>query len=312
MRFTRCLTSLIAIASLTLNGSLLAAPIQSVADDWKSAAVDVRLSGPDQPTLVWGASEWTLSVTNRGSTPLPFSDLVLTPNGYAGVRVTFEIAREGKPVTEMRSNGFNLENSHAGANPRAIESGGIRDMPVVLHGDLDIDLKARERDEPVYKRFVPAFDMPGKYSVTALLRWGKYDSRSKPVSLEVMEPPAASGAALIGLQALAKRGTFVDVQGLFYNNPWSDLELVAAFVEKEAGTFYGEQQRLALAGALLRIMRSEELANSSKPLPMGVTATLQRVDCLLTQAAPMNLGLERTLGNLRDEVARRKELPAKR
>ena len=171
------------------------------------------------------------------------------------------------------------------------------------------DLAAHGRDEEVDTRFVPAFETPGSYSVTAALRWGGITVRSNAVPIEVAAAPAGTERALMGLQELARAGICIDVQGMYYNQPWAVLERISDLVEQEKHTLYGAQLQIGLADALLSIVRARSDGNTAGPPPIGVDATLPRVKALLAQEPPLDYGLERTFVRLRAELAKEERRP---
>ena len=71
----------------------------------------------------------------------------------------------------------------------------------------------------------PVFDQPSSYVVTAILRWGKSEFRSNPVTLEVLAPPEAWTPALAELKALAASGICPDVQAMLRENTISELPI---------------------------------------------------------------------------------------
>jgi hypothetical protein len=263
--------------------------------------VRIELSGPRQPTCVWGASEWMLRFENHTVDPLPCSDHVLEPAGHGGAAVTFEISRAGQALRTFASKYSRSTNCARPARGELVEPGGTRELPAVLHGEMRRDLAAYGRGER-FETFHPAFDSPGSYSVTAELRWNGRRIRSNPVALEVAAAPPGAERARTGLEELAASGVCVDVQGM--GQDLSTLEPIAAFVEREGHTLYGAQLQLGLTRALLGIVQSQAVDFSERlePLATDRCATLKRVKSLLPTILPAHFGLDRSLERLRADI----------
>ena len=287
-----------------------AAPLQETSKQVTTVAepqtgVRLELSGPQQPTYVWAASEWTLKFDNRSTEDLPCTLDVLEPAGRGGARVSFEIAKDGKTVRSFSSRSFDLSSNCGGVGKsEVIAPGASAELPVVLHGEMHFDLEAYARDEEVYTRFEPAFETPGAYTVTAVLRWKASTIRSNSIALDVGDAPAGCKRAREELAELAKAGLCIDVQGMYTNQPWAKLERIADFVEREKHTLYGAQLQIGLAQALFWILQADSGCDVSRLRPPGVTVTLERVKSLLTPMPPFDVGLDRTFGLLREAVAK--------
>lgn len=260
----------------------------------------MELSGPQQLTHVWAASEWTLRIENQGVDGVPHSPHLLEPMGYGGAKVFFEIARGEETVRKLVSRNCFTGHSPVTAKPDVIAPGGSEELPVVLHGVMVFDLEASARDEEVDTRFVPVFETPGEHSVTAVYFWNELIVRSNPVKIDVADVPTNAKSALEGLKSLSNAGICIDVQGMYYGE-WSILENVADFVEREKHTLYGAQLQIGLAEALLSIARSR--GDEILPKRKSVDASLGRVKQLLAQEPPLEHGLQRSYKRLRAEFA---------
>jgi hypothetical protein len=271
--------------------------------------VRLELTGPWQATCVWAASEWTLKFDNLGPDGLPFRDELLDPAGCEGANVKFEIAKGGVVLRTFASRSFDLSSNCSFRGPRTAPDAGLLapgksgELPVVLHGEMRLDFEAYGRKEKVYVRFEPAFAEPGSYNVTALLFWNGVTTRSNSVELEVAGVPASSQHAVEELEAMAKEGICLDVQGLSYNEDWSVLERIDEFVASEGHTLYGAQLRIGLARALLGIYADELDLTDARNERLRAMATLEHVKSLLAQPPPVDLGLDRAVKQLRDYVA---------
>lgn len=270
--------------------------------------VRIELSGPRGGTHVWAASEWTVSFENQGLDDFPFDEAILEPGGWGGGLVGFEIATDGKVVRLMSSRGY-LHSSRCGGidKTKVLKPGASARLQMVLHGEMinPVFVPGYPQEVDVGERFVPAFDEPGTYTVTAILCVQGARVRSQPVTIEVAAPPAGSARAVEGLEELAKTGICLHVQGMHTTSPWAQLERISEFVDRERGTLYGAQMQLALARALFRIGQSRIRYESevAKPRPLGIDATLGRVKSLVPVDLPLGFGLENSLARLRTEIA---------
>lgn len=264
--------------------------------------VRFELSGP-RSTHVWAASEWTLRLENQRSEPIVFTEDVLDPAGSGGTHVFFEIAKGERVSCPFSSRSFDLSSNCGGGGP-GVSPGASAELPVVLHGEMKRDLAAMGREDAVTVNFVPTFATAGTYSVTALLWAQGGRMRSNTVRIEIADPPAGSRRAIEGLEALAKAGICIDVQGMFHNNPWAELERVAEFVEREADNLYGAQAQIGLAEALFALVQTKDRFGAV-PMPSldNMDVSIERVNSLLARLPPIDIGLDRSLASLRERVA---------
>lgn len=265
--------------------------------------IRINLSAPTEATHAWGASEWTLTVENGSSTALPFSRHLNNPMGYGGAAVNIEIARAGQATRRLSSRNSFRGHSPAATKDDVINPGSAGNLLVVLHGQMMFDLNAHGREDAVDVRFVPVFEAPGRHIVTAILCLDQQVIRSSSIAIEIAEPPAGSRQALEALKGLAKAGICVDVQGISFNDPWSKLERVMDFVEKEKHTLYGAQLQLGLTEALLVLVKAQRFGGPPLPLLGASSVTLDRVKSLIPEILPPDFGLEQSLARVRSEYS---------
>lgn len=293
----------IVLAVLPKTASIQDTPVRVPSEAEPQAAVRMELTGPALPTHVWAASEWTLRFENQALVGFPFDPILLEPSGWGGAFVYFEISKEGQPVRKSRSRNFGRmsTNCFSPAKGSLLKPGGSAELPLVLHGEMVLDLAAYGRDEKVDTRFVPDFDSPGAYTVTAVLQWKGATARSNPVKIEVADAPAGAEEALAKLKELVADGICIDVQGVSHKDPSSLVERVVDFVEREKHTLYGAQMQIGLAEASLSMYRGRMDGISSQP--PGVDPDLERAKRLLAQEPPMEYGLGRMFRRLRAELS---------
>jgi len=264
----------------------------------------VELTGPRERIRVWAASEWTLRLENRSlDDGPPCAPLILEQSGWGGAFVCFGISKDGAEERPLTSRNFGRMSSNCGwPSPwEWMHPGASADLPVVLHGEMVTDLGAVGRDEKVVSRFVPAFETPGSYTVTPVLRFRGTTFRGNAVKVEVADAPPGSETALEELKKLVGDGLCIDVQGLDHNEPWSLLERFEDLVERQGHTLYGAQMRAGLAQAFLEISRAK--TDGLQSLSADSVADLERSKRLLAIEPSSDVGLERMYRRLREELA---------
>jgi hypothetical protein len=263
------------------------------------AGVRVELAGPQTAPFVWAASEWVVKVQNQSDGGLPFGERVLGGSGYGGVRVQFEVARAGEIIMRLSPNG-NMGVACGAKRYDLLEPHAESQLGVVLHGRMELDLAKYYNDEAPDRFFQPVFDQPGTYVVTAVLLWGRKETRSNPVTVVVKAPPEHGLSALTGLKLLARAGICIDIQGMYVENPWRDLERIAEFAAQADGTVYGVQQSIGLASAYARILGGN--VASADLVRVGVVVSPDRVKALRGQRPPVEFDIDRTWSKLGHKV----------
>jgi hypothetical protein len=263
----------------------------------------IELSAPEYPVHAWGASEWAVRIDNNSNVELPFNDHVLDRGGVGGATVVFEIAsKDGNPSTFSSREFASVDAPHPGRND-VIKPGDHKELMAVLHGEMDWDRDARARGEAVDFRFKAAFDTPGVFIVTAILRLNNISIRSNSVKIEVAGPPVGSERALEDMKALSRTGICIHVQGMLSNDAPNQLNEIAQFIQREKGTFYGAQLQVGVAMALRELSKSQVPSKYPGSIPSSLMPTIEGVKLLIAEPGLPQVGLEHSLEHLRQDIA---------
>jgi hypothetical protein len=266
------------------------------------ALPDVRLSltPPKSKLFATGASEWSVTALNRSGEPMPFSPLVLTPEPYGSVGVYFEVRRGEEDPTLIKP-GPHMTVPRCGAGPPSqfLAPDESATLPFVLHGRMGYDAAAAARGDEVTIRFAPAFPLAGRYTVTPMLHWRGQRVRGVPTVVEVALNSNQSANFTREYQSLVAKGFCVDVTDVYAPRTLDQLEQVAAVIALDENSIFGAQLRIGFAKKLFQWEQTRYDSRRASE----VDCSLSRIKQLIRDPMPMHFGLDRTLAELRKEIA---------
>ncbi len=264
--------------------------------------VRITLTAPKAKVFAWGASEWTVTVENRTEEPMPFSPLVLTPEPYGSVAIYFEV-KHGAEDPLILKPGPHRTAPRCGMGPpkQFLAPGKSESLQFALHGTMQRDLAARSQGKSHSLRFGPAFSRAGKHVVSPVVFWAGQRIRGVPVVIEVAENTGQTERFRAELRALVDAGYCIDVLDVYAPRGLADLDKVADVIALDKHSIFGTQLRIGLAKGLFELEQSAYFNGQRDRLP--IDCRLSRIKELICDPMPEDFGLDRTLTELRKNIA---------